>query len=66
MALVGAGDPVRRNRQLMRAALHVGAGAYLAGAPRIELYGTAPEGATPAAPIAADGIGPNGMGPKGT
>ena len=66
MALVGAGDPVRRNRQLMRAALHVGAGAYLAGAPRIELYGTAPEGAKPAASIAADGIGPNGMGPKGT
>lgn len=56
MALIGAADPVRRNRQLMRAALHVGAGAFLAGAPRIELYGTVPDGAGPAGPA----------GPKGT
>ena len=62
MALLGAGRPAWRNRQLMRAALHIGAGAYLAGAPRIELYGTPP--------VCAGSVQPDGQGgpkgPKGT
>lgn len=42
LALIGAARPAARNRQIMRAALHLGAAAHLAGARRIELYGTAP------------------------
>lgn len=44
MALAGAAHPATRNRQLMRAALHVGAIAHLVGARTIEIYGTAPGG----------------------
>lgn len=40
LALLGAARPDRRNRQMMRAALHVGAVARLIGARHIELYGT--------------------------
>lgn len=39
MALIGVARPAWRNRQLMRAALHVGAVAYLGGARQIEIYG---------------------------
>ncbi|MFN3279712.1 MAG: glycosyltransferase family 2 protein [Paracoccus hibiscisoli] len=42
LALLGVARPAWRNRQLMRAALHVGAVARLGGARQIELYGTAP------------------------
>jgi succinoglycan biosynthesis protein ExoM len=42
MALFGAARPAWRNRQFMRAALHVGAVAHLVGARKIEIYGTAP------------------------
>ena len=42
MALLGAARPAWRNRQIMRAALHVGAAARLGGARQIEIYGTAP------------------------
>lgn len=41
LALIGAARPERRNAQLMRAALHLGAVAQLAGARRMELYGSA-------------------------
>ena len=41
LALLGAARPAWRNRQIMRAALHVGAAAHLGGAPGIEIYGTA-------------------------
>lgn len=41
LAAIGAARPAWRNRQLMRAALHVGAAAYLGGARQIEIYGTA-------------------------
>lgn len=44
MALVGGMRPAWRNRQLMRAALHVGAFAHLGGARQIEIYGTSPGG----------------------
>jgi len=43
LAVVGAARPAWRNRQLMRAALHVGAAAHLGGARQIEIYGTAPD-----------------------
>jgi succinoglycan biosynthesis protein ExoM len=43
LAIIGATCPAWRNRQLMRAALHVGAVAYLGGARQIEIYGTAPD-----------------------
>ncbi len=39
MALLSAASPARRNRQLMRAALHAGATAHLGGARQVELYG---------------------------
>ena len=42
LALLGAAHPAWRNRQIMRAALHVGAAARLGGARQIEIYGTAP------------------------
>lgn len=42
LALLGVARPAWRNRQIMRAALHVGAAAHLGGAPKIEIYGTAP------------------------
>lgn len=42
MALLSATDPARRNSQLMRAALHAGAVAHLAGALPPEIYGTTP------------------------
>lgn len=42
LALLGVARPAWRNRQIMRAALHVGAAAHLGGAPQIEIYGTAP------------------------
>lgn len=41
LALLAAGRPERRNAQIMRAALHLGAVAQLAGARRMELYGSA-------------------------
>ena len=41
LALLGAARPAWRNRQIMRAALHVGAAAHLGGAPQTEIYGTA-------------------------
>lgn len=40
LAALGALRPAWRNRQLMRAALHVGAVAHLGGARQIEIYGT--------------------------
>lgn len=40
MALSRMADPARRNPQLMRAALHAGATAQLAGARQVEIYGT--------------------------
>ncbi|WP_405402118.1 glycosyltransferase [Paracoccus sp. Ld10] len=43
LAAIGAVRPAWRNRQLMRAALHVGAAAHLGGARQIEIYGTAPD-----------------------
>lgn len=43
LAVIGAARPAWRNRQLMRAALHVGAVAHLGGARQIEIYGTAPD-----------------------
>ncbi|RJE78712.1 glycosyltransferase family 2 protein [Paracoccus sp. JM45] len=43
LAIIGAARPAQRNRQLMRAALHIGAVAYLGGARQIEIYGTAQE-----------------------
>ena len=42
LALLGVARPAWRNRQIMRAALHVGAAAHLGGARQIEIYGTAP------------------------
>ncbi|MDO5370384.1 glycosyltransferase family 2 protein [Paracoccus sp. (in: a-proteobacteria)] len=48
LALLGAARPAWRNRQIMRAALHVGAAAHLGGAPQIEIYGTAPGRTDPA------------------
>ena len=42
LALLGVARPAWRNRQIMRAALHVGAAARLGGARQIEIYGTAP------------------------
>ena len=48
MALLGAARPAWRNRQIMRAALHVGAAAHLGGARQIEIYGTASGGSDPA------------------
>lgn len=47
LALLGGVRPAWRNRQIMRAALHIGAAAYLAGAPQVELYGATPEQANP-------------------
>lgn len=52
LALLAAADPARRNRQIMRAALHMGAVAHLAGARQIVIYGTpagtkSPDGAAP-------------------
>ena len=49
LALLGAARPAWRNRQIMRAALHIGSAARLGGAPDIEIYGTAP-GQTDRAP----------------
>lgn len=43
LAAIGAARPAWRNRQLMRAALHVGAAAHLGGARQIEIYGTTPD-----------------------
>lgn len=48
LALLGAARPAWRNRQILRAALHVGAAAHLGGARQIEIYGTAPGGTDPA------------------
>ncbi|WP_265502470.1 glycosyltransferase family A protein [Paracoccus beibuensis] len=42
MAAARAADPARRNPQLMRAALHLGATLHLAGARQVELYGSSP------------------------
>ncbi len=44
LAVLGAARPAWRNRQIMRAALHVGAAAHLGGARQIEIYGTAARG----------------------
>lgn len=44
MAMIGVANPIWRNRQLMRGALHLGAVAQLGGARQIEIYGTAPDG----------------------
>lgn len=41
LALLGVFQPARRNRQIMRAALHAGAAARLLGARPIEIYGAA-------------------------
>ncbi|WP_299365143.1 glycosyltransferase family 2 protein [uncultured Paracoccus sp.] len=55
LALLGGIRPAWRNRQIMRAALHVGAAAYLAGARQVELYGAAPEQAEPNGPVGPKG-----------
>lgn len=47
LALLGVMRPAWRNRQIMRAALHVGSAAYLGGARQIEIYGMAPRGTDP-------------------
>lgn len=47
LALIGAARPAWRNRQIMRAALHVGAAARLGGAPQIEIYGNPPAASQP-------------------
>lgn len=39
LALLGVLQPARRNRQIMRGALHAGAAAHLLGARAIEIYG---------------------------
>lgn len=39
LAVAGALQPARRNHQIMRAALHLGAVAHLGGASSVELYG---------------------------
>lgn len=49
MALIGAARPAWRNRQLMRAALHIGAVAQLGGARQIEIYGNSQQGRAEAA-----------------
>lgn len=42
IALIDVARPARRNRQLMRAALHIGVIAHLGGARQMELYNTTP------------------------